>query len=86
MTTHNIKILGPGCRNCVALDKVTREAVAELGIDADVEKIEDYAEIATYNILSTPGLVLDGKLVLAGRVPTARGVKELIAGELGITL
>lgn len=76
--TLDIKVLGPGCRNCVTLDKVTHEAIEELGLDAVVEKVEDYAEIAAYNIMSTPGLVVNGKVILSGRVPTVRGVKELL--------
>ena len=78
MAAHNIKILGPGCSNCATLTKVTAEAIAEMGLDAEIEKVEDFAEIASYNIMKTPGLVVDGKVVLSGRVPTVRGVKELL--------
>lgn len=74
-----IKILGPGCRNCVTLERVTREAVAELGLTAEIEKVTDYAEIAAHGVMSTPGLVVDGQVVLSGRVPTVRGVRELLA-------
>lgn len=73
-----IKILGPGCTNCVNLERVTREAVAELGIDAEFEKVTDYADIMSYGIMSTPGLVVDDKVVLSGRVPTAAKVRELL--------
>lgn len=76
--TIDIKVLGPGCRNCVTLDQVTHDAVAELGLDAVIEKVEDYAQIASYNIMSTPGLVVNGQVVLSGRVPTVRGVKEIL--------
>ncbi len=79
----NIKILGPGCANCVNLEKAAKQAVAELGIDATFEKVTDYADIYSYNIMSTPGLVVDDKVVLAGRVPTARQVKELLAPLVG---
>ena len=54
-----IKVLGPGCTNCKNLERVTREAVADLGLDATIEKVEDYAEIAGYGIMSTPALVVD---------------------------
>ena len=74
----NIKIRGPGCRNCVTLERVTREAVDALGIDAEIEKVTDYAQIAGYGVMSTPGLVVDGTVVLSGRVPTAAHVREIL--------
>ena len=73
-----IKVLGPGCRNCVTLERVTREAVESLGIEAEIEKVTDYADIAGYGIMSTPGLVVDEKVVLYGRVPTAAHVREIL--------
>lgn len=75
----HIKILGPGCANCANLEKVTRQAVADLGLDASFEKVTDYADIASYGIMRTPGLVVDDTVVLSGRVPTARQVRELLA-------
>ena len=74
-----IKILGPGCANCVNLERVTREAVGALGLDAQIDKVTDYAAIMGYGVMSTPGLVVDGKVVLSGRVPTATQVRELLA-------
>ncbi|MFW7415032.1 thioredoxin family protein [Demequina sp. SO4-18] len=79
----NIKILGPGCRNCLALEKVTREAVAELGLTADIEKVTDYAAIAGYGVMTTPGLVVDDEVVMAGRVPTVSRVRELLETRNG---
>ena len=79
----NIKVLGPGCANCVNLEKAARQAVAELGIDATFEKVTDYADIASYDIMRTPGLVVDEQVILSGRVPTAAQVKELLAPLLG---
>jgi small redox-active disulfide protein 2 len=79
----NIKILGSGCANCVNLEKVTREAAASLGIDATFEKVTDYADIASYDIMRTPGLVVDETVVLSGRVPTVNQVKELLAPLVG---
>ncbi len=73
-----IKILGSGCTNCVNLERVTREAVAELGLDAEFEKVTDYADITSYGVMSTPGLVVDDKVVMSGRVPTAAKVRELL--------
>ena len=72
----NIKILGPGCNNCVNLEKAARQAAAELGIDATFEKATDYGDILSHNIMSTPGPVVDERVILSGRVPTARQVKE----------
>lgn len=74
-----IAILGSGCANCVTLERVTREAVAELGLAAEFTKVTDYAEIAAYGVLRTPGLVVDDEVLLSGRVPTTAQVKELLA-------
>jgi small redox-active disulfide protein 2 len=79
----DIKILGSGCANCVNLEKATRKAVAELGIDATFEKVTDYADIASYDIMRTPGLVVDEQVILSGRVPTSAQVKELLTPLLG---
>ena len=79
----NIKILGPGCANCVNLEKAAKQAVSELGIEATFEKVTDYADIASYNIMSTPGLVVDDHVILSGRVPTAAQVKALLVPLAG---
>jgi small redox-active disulfide protein 2 len=73
-----IKVLGPGCKNCITLDRITHEVIAELGIEATIEKVEDYSLIAGYGVMSTPALVVDGKVLLSGRVPTARHLKEIL--------
>ncbi|AEI13194.1 thioredoxin family protein [Cellulomonas gilvus] len=75
----HIKILGPGCANCVTLERVTSEAVAELGLDAQVEKVTDYGAIAGYGVMRTPALVVDEEVVLSGRVPTTAQVREILA-------
>ncbi|MCR6689045.1 thioredoxin family protein [Cellulomonas sp.] len=75
----HIKILGPGCANCVTLERVTSEAVAELGLDAQLEKVTDYGAIAGYGVMRTPALVVDEEVVLSGRVPTAAQVREILA-------
>ncbi len=75
----NIKILGAGCANCVNLEKAAREAATALGIEAEFEKVTDYGDIAGYGVMKTPGLVVDEKLVMSGRVPTAAQVKEMLA-------
>lgn len=74
----HIKVLGPGCRNCQNLERVTREALAELGVEASVEEVTDYPTIVGYGVMSTPALVVDEQLVLAGRVPTRRQVVDLL--------
>jgi len=79
----NIKILGPGCARCHQLGKMTREAVKELGIDAEIEEVKDINKIMEYPILTTPGLVINGKLVCGGRVPSKAELTQLIADARG---
>jgi small redox-active disulfide protein 2 len=76
--TMVIKVLGSGCRNCVILDRVVREAVADLGLDASVEKVEDYQAIMDYSVMTTPALVIDDQVILAGRVPTPRALRTIL--------
>ena len=73
-----VKILGTGCPNCKNLEKAAINALAELNIPADVEKVEDIQKIMSYGIMRTPGLVIDGKVVMAGRIPGNDELKELI--------
>jgi small redox-active disulfide protein 2 len=73
-----IKILGTGCAKCQALERNTREAVAELGISANIEKVTDIHSIIKYDILMTPGLVVDGKVVLAGKSANKEEIKKLL--------
>ena len=77
-----IKILGPGCANCANLERATREAMAELGLEASVEKVTDYPTIASYGVMSTPGLVVDEKVVVSGRVPRAEEIRLLLTGAM----
>ena len=79
----DIKVLGPGCKNCVTLDRIAHEVVADMGREASFEKVADYAAIAAIGVMSTPALVLDGKVLISGRVPTPNHLKELISAELG---
>ncbi|MFC1965842.1 thioredoxin family protein [Chloroflexota bacterium] len=77
-----IKVLGPGCAKCQQLEKTTREVVQELGIDADIEDIKDMKKIMEYPILTTPGLVIDEKLVCSGRLPTKAEVTTFITTSM----
>ncbi len=73
-----VKILGPGCANCKKLERATREALEQLGLDASVEKVEDYPSILGYGVMSTPGLVVDEKVLVSGRVPTPAEITQLL--------
>ena len=69
-----IEVLGPGCNNCKRLEANALEAVAIAGVDAEVIKVTDYGEIMGYGIMSTPGLVIDGKVVSYGRIPSSSDI------------
>jgi small redox-active disulfide protein 2 len=73
-----IKVLGPGCPKCKTLEALTRKVVAENGINATVTKVEDIMEIMKYNIMSTPALVVDEKVVAKGRIPSADEIKQFL--------
>lgn len=77
-----IKILGSGCANCKRLEQIARKVIGDLGIEAEVIKVTDYAEIMSYNILSTPGLVINERVVSSGRVPGEAEVTSLITTAL----
>lgn len=74
-----IKVLGPGCKNCVNLERATRQAIEELGLNASVEKVTDYPSIVGYGVMSTPALVINEQVVSSGRVLTPAEVRELLA-------
>ncbi len=78
----SIKVLGPGCANCQKVESAAKNAVANLGVEAEIIKVTDYAEIMAYNILSTPGLVINEKLVAAGRIPKDAEVMTWINNAL----
>lgn len=73
-----IKILGPGCKNCDALIENTKTALRETGIDAEVIKVEDFREIAAYGVMSTPGLVIDEKVVSFGKVLKPNEIVQIL--------
>lgn len=77
-----IKILGSGCAKCIALEKATISAIKELGLDFDVKHIEDFAQIASYGVMTTPALVVDGNVVSYGKVLTIEEVKTILTSTL----
>lgn len=73
-----IKVLGPGCKNCQKLEKNTLTALADVGQEAEIEKVTDYAEIAGYGVMKTPGLVIDDHVVVSGKVATPAEIADLL--------
>ena len=78
----SIKVLGPGCTNCVKVAQVAQQAIQTLGVEAEVEKVSEIEEITKYRLLATPGLVINDKVVCAGRIPTPAEVTTWIANAL----
>jgi small redox-active disulfide protein 2 len=76
-----IKVLGPGCPNCQRLEANVRLVLDARGIEADVQKVTDYADILAYGVSSTPALVVDEKVVMAGRVPSPKQLEGLLTGR-----
>jgi len=78
----SIKVLGSGCANCKKVEEIARQAVSIMEVEVEIVKVTDYAEMMQYNILSTPGLVINEKLLSAGRIPTVAQVTTWIADAL----
>jgi small redox-active disulfide protein 2 len=74
----HIKILGPGCPNCQKLEANTKQALEELNLEANVEKISEIQDIMSYGIMSTPALIVDEKVIIAGIVPDVKQIKEAL--------
>jgi small redox-active disulfide protein 2 len=77
-----IKVLGSGCANCKKVEAIAKQAVANMGVEAEVIKLTEYADMMQYNIMSTPGLVINEKLVSAGRIPSEAQVTSWLAEAL----
>jgi small redox-active disulfide protein 2 len=75
----NIKILGTGCPKCKTLEKLTREVVEQNGFTATITKVEDIVDIMKYNIMATPALVVNEKVEIRGRVPSAGEIKQVLS-------
>lgn len=73
-----IKVLGPGCKNCKVLEENTKKAVEALKLEATIEKVTDMKEIIGYGVMRTPALVVDGTVKVMGRVPSPEEIKELL--------
>ena len=78
----SIKVLGPGCANCKRLEQIARKLVQDMALEAEIIKVSDYNDIAAYNILSTPGLVINEKVVCAGRIPSTAEVTTWLTNAL----
>lgn len=78
----NIKILGTGCAKCNQVEKTAREVVKELGIDASIEEVKDIRKIMEYNVLITPGLVVNEEVVISGHIPSKAEVTQFIINAL----
>lgn len=74
-----VKILGPGCANCRKLEAVAREAASAAGVDAQFVKVTDMQAIMAYDLISTPGLVIDERVVSSGRIPTQAEIRQWLA-------
>ena len=78
ITEMEIKVLGTGCARCKSLESSTKQAAEELGLNATIEKVEDIQKIMEYGIMSTPGLVINEKVVLSGQVPKIDELKKIL--------
>jgi small redox-active disulfide protein 2 len=77
-----IKVLGSGCANCKRVEQIARKAVEDMALEAEIIKVTDYNDIVKYNVLTTPGLVINEKVVSSGRIPTPAEVSTWLADAL----
>ena len=83
-SSGGVKVLGSGCAKCNALEEATREALAELGMDTAIDHVTDFTQIAAYGVMSTPALVVDGKVVSYGKVLKRDEVTAILKRERGL--
>lgn len=76
-----IEVVGPGCARCVTTEKNVREALKQLGINAEVVKVTNVAEFAKKGIMFTPGVIVDGQVKVSGKIPTVEEIKEILTAE-----
>lgn len=74
----DIKVLGTGCKKCKNLESNVREAVRNLGLEANIEKVEDMIEIVNYGVMKTPALVIDNKVVVSGKLPSTQDIEKML--------
>jgi small redox-active disulfide protein 2 len=74
-----IKVLGPGCAKCAKTEKLVREVVCEMGADANVEKISDMMQIASYGVFGTPSVIVDGQVKCSGKVPKKADIQKWLS-------
>ncbi|MCM8783334.1 MAG: thioredoxin family protein [Candidatus Omnitrophica bacterium] len=74
-----IEIVGPGCPRCIATEKNVKEAVKQLGIQAEISKVTDMAEFSKKGVMFTPAVIVDGEVKISGKIPTVEEVKEIIS-------
>lgn len=77
-----LKVLGTGCAKCKSLEKAVREVVEQNNLVATVTKVEDIVEIMKYNVMTTPALIMDGQVIVKGRVPSNNELKELLTNKI----
>lgn len=82
-TDISIKVLGSGCAKCAQLEEATKLAIAQLGIDAPIEHVTDFGQIAAYGVMSTPALVVDGKVLSFGKVLKVNEITKLLQNHWG---
>ena len=85
MIMLNIKVLGPGCANCIKLERMVKEVVSQYELEANIEKITDFNRYADYGVLLTPGLVVNGRVLISGKMPTRSTLEHWLLDMARVT-